>query len=307
MKNSEQEYPGEIPDLIANFPSDRKARIRVGFQGNPGSFSHLAAELAMPGFNQEIGDRNSHMVGFDTVAAFNAGRVAELFLPIHNNNSGRVTDMHGLLNKIHGWIAHEYYLHVVQYLLVKPGTRMEQIKEVCSQEPAIKQCLGSIKAEGFQVTYTNDTAAAAEQVRKSKRRDLAAIASESAGRLHGLENLGPFNDNLDNYTRFLHFVRPSQITQALRPVHEKCRTTFFLSGDLYPDSGRSPFSVFSENRVKIKRNEGILPDFDAHEAIIDALGHNKSPLVDKCLKELSRMGLSVRILCCYRTAGPGLG
>jgi prephenate dehydratase len=187
------------------------------------------------------------------------------------------------------------------------GTRNDQFREVCSQEPAIKQCLASIKAEKFQVTYTNDTAAAAELVRKSKRRDLAAITSESAGRLHGLENLGTFNDNINNFTRFLYFVHPSQISQALRLVREKCRTTFFLSGDLYPESGRSPFSVYSENRVKIGRNEGILPDFDAHEVIIDARGHNKSANVDACLKELSRMGLSVRILGCYRPEQPGRG
>jgi chorismate mutase/prephenate dehydratase len=281
---------------------------RVAFQGERASFSHIGGKLALAAIDLEEGNRRSHLVSRpsfpEAISSFNSESVAELFLPIHNNSSGRVTDMHGWLSHIRGWIAHEYYFLVTQCLLVKPGVKMEEITTVYSQEPAVKQCFANIRSNKFKVVYTNDTAAAAKLVCNSKRRDIAAIASLEAGELYKLENLGPFNDHMVNYTRFLHFVHPSQIRRILRPRHEKCTTTFFLSGELYPGRGRSPFDVFSGNGVRVSRCEGVHPDFDSREAIIDVVGHNKADNVNDCFKELGRMGLKVRILGCYKTMEP---
>ena len=96
----------------------------------------------------------------------------------------------------------------------KKGTKLEDIKEIFSHPQAISQCSAYLEKLGKDVKITpcENTAAAAEAVAQSDRKDVAAIASHSCVALYGLERLAAdIQDRSNNYTRFICISKKLEI------------------------------------------------------------------------------------------------
>ena len=134
-------------------------------------------------------------------------------LPIENSTFGTVKPVNDLLAKYGFYIVRALKLHVRHALLVKPGTKLEDIREITSHEQAVGQCgefLRSLK--NVTVISGDNTAVAARKVAESPRRDVAAIASPMCAELYGLEILREdIQDNANNYTRFICISRNMEI------------------------------------------------------------------------------------------------
>ncbi len=133
-------------------------------------------------------------------------------LPIENSTAGSVNQVYDLLAKYRFQIVRGLRLKIDHQLLAKPGTRIEDVHEICSHQQAIAQCGGYIEQLGAHVTVMENTAMAAQAVANSERTDIAALSSRPCAELYGLDILAEdVQDTDSNYTRFVVISATPQI------------------------------------------------------------------------------------------------
>src|SRR5258705_6594078 len=133
----------------------KKAR-RVVFQGEPGSYSHLAALEALPHCEAVAAPTFE-----DAFAAIGDGSVDLGLIPIENSIHGRITDIHHLLPDAPIYILGEHFHRVRHQLMAATGATLSSIKTVVSQEPALGQCRNIIRDMGLKRQLWADTAGGA--------------------------------------------------------------------------------------------------------------------------------------------------
>ena len=125
-------------------------------------------------------------------------------MAIENSIAGSILPNYNLILKNNVKIVGEVYLHIKQHLLVNPGVKLEDIKEVHSHYMAIQQCFGFLDNYNWKLVETEDTALSAKHIHQYKNKHAAAIAGKLAAEIYGLEILAPNIHTLkNNYTRFL--------------------------------------------------------------------------------------------------------
>ena len=126
-------------------------------------------------------------------------------LPIENSSNGSVRAVYSLLQKYNYYIVRSTRQWIHHTLLVKPGTKLSDIKTIYSHPQAIGQCSKYLdKLKGVNVIPLANTAIAAKTVSEAEGKDCAAIASKRCAELYGLEVLDEsIQDSENNYTRFI--------------------------------------------------------------------------------------------------------
>ena len=143
---------------------------------------------------------------FDKVfSAIEQGLCQYGVLPLENSTAGSVNKVYDLMLQHEFSIVRSTRLKVDHSLLVRPGTKLSDIREVYSHEQAIGQCQEFLKTlPNAQIIRCENTAAAAKFVAESGRNDVAALASRTCGALYGLAALAEcVQDQGNNYTRFI--------------------------------------------------------------------------------------------------------
>ena len=129
-------------------------------------------------------------------------------MAIENSIAGSMLANYNLLQKSHLKIIGEIYLQIKQNLLVNPGVKLEDIREVHSHTMALQQCYDFLDKHKWKLVETEDTALSAKHVHQHKSKHIAAIASKLAAELFQLEVLAPGIQTMkNNYTRFLMLQR----------------------------------------------------------------------------------------------------
>ena len=136
---------------------------RIGFQGEPGAYSHLACREARPEMEPV-----PYASFEDTFAAAESGKVDLAMIPIENSLGGRVADIHHLLPESNLHIVAEHFQPVRHHLLAVPGATLEGIERIESHAQAIRQCRRFIRGLGAQPVVTSDTAGAAPAPRRTR-------------------------------------------------------------------------------------------------------------------------------------------
>ncbi len=205
--------------------------MRIGYQGEPHSYSYRAATELFPD-----GDYVGHR-GF--AAAFDAlegGDVDRLVLPVENSTTGSVLPV---LDRLPGDASHvrisilaEHVVEVRHTLHGVPGTSIEEIREVRSHPEALAQAEHALLALGVDAVPTHDTAGAVRQVAEAGDRSVAALAPPRAGAAHGLDVL--LDDVLDkehNSTRFVVLAVGEPVVND-----DDDKTTIVVTGSHTPGS-----------------------------------------------------------------------
>ena len=134
---------------------------------------------------------------------------------MENSTAGSVKQIYDLMLRHSSFkIVRSTRLKIDHNLVAKKGTKLEDIKEIFSHPQAISQCSAYLEKLGKDVKITpcENTAAAAEAVAQSDRKDVAAIASHSCVALYGLERLAAdIQDRSNNYTRFICISKKLEI------------------------------------------------------------------------------------------------
>jgi chorismate mutase/prephenate dehydratase len=126
-------------------------------------------------------------------------------IPLENSTAGSVNKVYDLMMSHNFRIVRSVRLKVDHNLLVKPGTKLEDIKEIYSHEQAINQCAQYLqKFNGVKIIPCENTAMAAKYVAQSADNSVAALSSRPCMKLYGLDCLEEsVQDQGNNYTRFI--------------------------------------------------------------------------------------------------------
>lgn len=136
-------------------------------------------------------------------------------MAIENSIAGSILPNYNLLQKSNLKIIGEVYLQIKQNLLVNPGVKLSDIKEVHSHPMAIQQCLDFLDKYNWRIVETEDTALSAKHIHKHHSKHIAAIASKLAAEIYGLNMIAPNIQSLkNNYTRFLILQRAEETKEV---------------------------------------------------------------------------------------------
>lgn len=189
---------GRVPFIGVDELVDKK--VRVVFQGAEGAYS----QAAMHKFFGEDVD-SFHVDTFrDAFSAIDEGSADFAVLPIENSTAGMVSEIYDLLVEFENYIVGEQVIKIVHCLMGLPGTSMEDIKTVYSHPQSLMQSARFLSEHSWQQISMQNNAFAAKKVKDDNDKTKAAIASEYAAQVYGLEVLKKgVNMSGSNSTRFI--------------------------------------------------------------------------------------------------------
>lgn len=244
----------KIVESIDNTPKLFPQTPMVACQGVEGAYAQIACEKMF---------KSPFIMYFKNFEGiFNAidkGLCQYGILPIENSTAGSVKKVYDLMIHHNFYIVRTFRLKVDHNLLVNPGTKLENIKEIYSHEQAINQCSDFLNTmPSVKIIPVENTAVAAKMVSDSGRSDVAAISSRSCEELYGLSCLADnIQDKGNNRTRFICISKNLEIY----PGSDKTSIMIVLShkpGSLYKVLAR--MYVLGINVIKLESRP--IPDRD---------------------------------------------
>lgn len=264
----------------------KKENVTVVYQGVEGAYSHQA----MIGYFGE-GVSNFHVRTFrEAMEVIRDGKADYAVLPIENSSAGSVNDVYDLLVEFENCIVAETFVKVEHALLGLSGANLEDIKVVHSHPQGLMQCSRFLEQhKEWQSISELNTAVSARKIVEYKDKSHAAIASELAGKLYGLNILEKsVNTNQNNTTRFLVISKEKIYTKKAKKVSISFELPH-TSGTLYNMISHFIFNhlnmVKIESRPIEERNweyrfiidvEGRLGDADMRNALLGIQEEAKS-------------------------------
>ena len=207
--NAESELSKSIADAYADTERIFPQYALTACQGVEGAYSQIACDRLFSESNI------LYFSSFDAVfSAVRDGLCKYGVLPLENSTAGSVNMVYDLMMRHSFKIVRSIRLKVDHNLLVRPGTKKEDIREIFSHDQAFLQCEGYLKSLGKNVklTVAANTAEAAKLVAESGRKDAAALASRACCELYDLKCLeSSVQDKGNNYTRFICISKDLEI------------------------------------------------------------------------------------------------
>ena len=189
---------GRLPFIGVDNLETEKAR--VVFQVAEGAYSQAAMEMF---FGSQVS--SFHVDTFrDAMMAIDEGSADFAVLPIENSTAGVVSEIYDLLVEFENYIVGEQIIRIEHCLLGVPGAAEEEIRTVFSHPQSLMQSARYLSGKDWKQISMPNNAFAARKVAREKDRSQAAIASEHAGNIYGLEILKKgINQSESNSTRFI--------------------------------------------------------------------------------------------------------
>ena len=281
---------GNLPFIGVDRLNDR---ARVVFQGAEGAYS----QAAMAAYFGE-GVNSFHVETFrDAMIAIDEGSADFAVLPIENSTAGIVSEIYDLLVEFENYIVGEQIIRIEHCLLGVPGAKQEQIRTVYSHPQSLMQSARYLNAhENWRQISMQNNAFAARRVIEDGDMSQAAIASEQAAKIYGLDILERGVNQADNNsTRFIivtnqkiFLKNASKVSLCLEVSHE--------SGSLYRIL--SHFIYNNLNMCKIESRPIEERNWE-YRFFIDFEGNLADGAVKNALRGLREEARSMKILGNY--------
>jgi prephenate dehydratase len=235
----------------------------------------------------------------DVFAAVKDGQARLAMLPIENSLHGRITDIHHLLPESGLYIVGEHFLRIHHQLLGLKGAKLDGIRSVMSQIPALGQCRNIIRSLGLKMVVGADTAGSARHIAEAGDPSAAALASRLAAEIYGLDILkADVEDAPHNTTRFLIMAQEADDAEA---DSGDVITTFVFRVRNVPAALYKAMGGFATNGVNMTKLESyqLEGSFNATQFYADIEGHPEERNVRLALEELQFFSSSLRVLGVY--------
>ncbi|MFM7656650.1 MAG: prephenate dehydratase [Paracoccaceae bacterium] len=266
---------------------------RIAFQGELGAYSHQACAQARPDFTPVPSQTFEDVVEMTRSGAVDLGMLA-----VENSTYGRVADVHSLLPKAGLHIVDEAFVRVHVNLLGVKGANLADVTEAHGHVVILPQCAGFLKEHGIKGKVSSDNARAAREVAEGGDKTRAALASELAAEIYGLDVLARhIEDHKNNTTRFLVMSRHADHSRRA----DRMVTTFTFRVRNIPAALYKAMGGFATNGVNMTKLESYMVGgtFTATEFYADIEGHPEDANVKLALEELAYFTTQVKILGVY--------
>lgn len=267
-------------------------RARVVFQGAEGAYSQAAM---MQYFGEQV--NSFHVDTFrDAMIAIDEGSADFAVLPIENSTAGIVSEIYDLLVEFENYIVGEQIIKIEHCLMAAPGTRMEDIQTVYSHPQSLMQSARFLNEHNWQQISMQNNAFAAQKVAREQNKSQAAIASEYAAKLYGLEVLAKgINQSSTNSTRFIIVTNQKIFLENAQKV-SICFEVPHESGSLYHMLSHFIYNNLNMNRIESRPIEGRNWEY---RFFIDFEGNLSDSAVKNALRGLREEATNMKILGNY--------
>lgn len=269
---------------------------KVGFQGAEGSYSSKAVSELFPKAKQ----KKAYFTFRSLFEAIDGGEIDYGVVPLENSSIGSVVEVYDLLGQFNCFIVGEKWIRIEHCLLGAKGASLADVKTVYSKAEALEQSHAFLADGGWNLIPYPNTALAAKMIAEKKDFSVAAVASEAAAEIYGLDVLAKgINSDKGNFTRFIVISKTLADTEA-----DKVSVSFTLkneSGALY--KVLRFFSRYGINMVKIesrplKNNPG------SYYFVVDLEGNCNSKDMIQALYYVERSTLAFKLLGEYVKSAP---
>lgn len=273
---------------------------RVGYLGPHGTFAEeaLLTQPDLAAFEAVPLRSVPHVI-----SAVESGEVELGFVPLENSIEGSVSaTLDTLAFDTDLRIQREVDLPVSLHLGARPGTRLDDVHTVVSHPNPLGQSRLWLtrKLPQAATRVANSTAEAAQEVAKSKRAGLAAIANESALTRYGLTVLANEIEDHPSETRFV--VVGHGIPK--RTGHDKTAVVCFQREDR-PGSLLAILQEFAARALNLTKLESrpTKQGLGEYCFFIDFEGHVSDELVADCLRNVAAKQAEVKFLGSFPVSG----
>jgi prephenate dehydratase len=267
---------------------------RIAFQGEPGAYSHQACRQARPAM-----EAVPCATFEDAIELCRRGDTDLAMLPVENSTYGRVADIHHLLPQSGLHIIDEAFVRVHINLLAVPGTKIDAIESAMSHTVLLGQCRSFLRQHSLRPVTGADTAGSARHVAELGDPKMAALASELAGEIYGLDVIARhIEDKSNNTTRFLVMSRDPNLK---RRGDHGMMTSFVFRVRNIPAALYKAMGGFATNGVNMTKLESYMVDgvFSATQFYAEIEGHPDDANVLRALEELDYFTSSLTLLGVY--------
>jgi len=174
---------------------------KIAIQGIKGSFHH---QVASEYFSESL--ELDECMSFDSLVQSLVGnKTQKAVMALENSIAGSIIPNYALIDRNNLHIIGEYYLDIHMNLMVLPGQKIEDIKEVHSHPIALLQCGEFFKSyPHIKLVESGDTAETAQRIQENQLKNIAAVASPIAAEMFGLDILASGIHTIkSNKTRFV--------------------------------------------------------------------------------------------------------
>jgi prephenate dehydratase len=273
----------------------------IAIQGYEGSFHQVAAEQF---FGKQV--EVLPCATFRDVVKI-AGNKKESnggIMAIENSIAGSILANYTLLQKSNLRITGEVYLQIRQNLLVNPGVKLEDIREVHSHTMALQQCYDFLDKYKWKLVETDDTALSAKHVHQHKSKHIAAIASKLAADLFQLDMIAPNIHTLkNNYTRFLVVQREDMVTT----IDGANKASVYFHTDHSKGSLAKVLTKIADEGVNLSKLQSFpIPGSDFRYAFHADMELESPEQLDKVIAKIKPLTADIKVYGIYKS-GKAIG
>jgi chorismate mutase / prephenate dehydratase len=272
--------------------------VTVAIQGIEGSYSQLASQQFFDSKGTTIGYVRSSTFA-EAVESVQDGAADVGVLPIENTTSGAISEVYDLLLNSRLQFVGDVRFRVRHCLLGIPGATLGGIRRIYCHPQTVAQCSDFLaRLEDVEVVYFSDTALSGKRIAELNDPSIAAIASEEAARLYGLDVIQAGIANRDeNYTRFVVVARdPVDVPDGV-----PSKTSIVMAVGNHPGALMDALAVFRAADINLVMLESRPIPHNPREELFycDFGGNVADPDVQAVLEELTRQVRFLRVLGSY--------
>jgi len=279
--------------------------MKIYYQWNPGSYMHLASVEIQKHLNIEIDEIIWKPDFKDVWESIGQNNIA--VLAIENSYMWSIhPNLYGFL-KYDCKIVGRYDM-LIRHCLCSKEEKLEDITKAYSQLPALDQCHIYLKEKWISPMVFSDTSLAASHVAQSDDPWKAAICSEFAAKLNGLNILDrDIQDNNQNTTRFAIITHQDQdvlykYDSPNLPVGMRREGKMSIIFEVHhiPWSLSTCLLVFHNRWINITKLESM-PSFHKESFLfwINIEGDTQDENVSQAIKEVWELSESIKIIWEY--------
>ncbi len=275
---------------------------RLSYLGPAGTYSEEAAILY---------DAQAELVPFPTIPAVcravSDGLADEGIVPIENSIEGSVVyTLDYLISETDLSIFQEVVLPIQHCLMIKPGTRTEDVGIIYSHPQSLAQCRHFLEdnfPNAEPIASLSNSAAVNNMMESATT--AAAIAPQRAAELYGAEIIGSgIQDVTNNVTRFVILGWNDH-----EPTGDDKTSLCFTFDQDAPGSLFNALGVFAGRNINLVKIESrpTKESLGQYNFLVDCEGHRDSDLVKEALGALESLVSSLKVFGSYprwqQTAG----